>query len=141
MSSIQVRLFSGTDSPVSIGSLANAREHSIEGLQGDESRSLEIVNLPRASAPSIFSRTTRTESVTLNVAKLHADVSAGLLYWLKHPAAVPLVCDVEFRQGNATAWLNGAGVQSVKRVDRPGGGVTTIFSYDIVGGTWSNQRE
>lgn len=143
MSAIAVKVFehgSTSAAPVELGSLTDPVEHGLSGLAGDETREVQVVQLPRATQVSVFDRANRSEGITLNIHKEHASLGDALRWWLLHPRSVPILVDVSFTQDGAEVWLNAAGIRSVRRQDRPGGGVTTIFSYDLVGGAWGPTR-
>lgn len=140
-SAIQVRLFSGTTTPMVLGSLATPLENGLLGFGGDEERTVEVVPLPRGNTPDVFPRGNATEGIQFRIQRLHPNLSVALLYWCKHPSTVSReLVDVEVRQASAVAWLNGSAVKSVRRTERQGGGLTTIFEYNFVGGAWASQR-
>ena len=139
MSAIEVRLYApGSNTPLLLGSITDPREHGIEGILGDETRTLDVHRIPRAATVKVFDRQNRAEALTIRVSRLHRDLADAFLYWMKHPRTVPILTDIELTQDGAKAWLNGCGIQTVRRAQRIG--VTTIFEYQIVGGDWSNTR-
>jgi hypothetical protein len=139
MAAVEVRLHvSGVTTPVLLGSLTDPREHGVEGVAGDESRQLEVVQLFRSARVTVLNRQNRQENLTIRVVRLHASLADSLLHWLKHPADVPILADVEFVQDNAHVWLNAAGIPAVRRSQRIG--LTTFFEYQLTGGSWANQR-
>lgn len=143
MSAIAVIVFehgSTSAAPVELGSLTDPVEHGLSGLSGDETRDVQVVQLPRATQVSVFDRANRSESLTLNIHKQHATLGDAVRWWLLHPRSVPILVDVKFTQDGAEEWLNACGIRSVRRQERPGGGVTTIFSYELVGGAWGPAR-
>ncbi len=143
MSAIVVTLFeNGSTSavPVELGSLTDVREHGILGLGGDETRNVQIVQKPEATEVEVFDRSNRQESITLNVVKLHASLAEAFRWWLLHPRSCPIKVDAQFTQDGAEEWLVGCGIPRVSRVDRPSGGLTTIFAYELVGGAWAPTR-
>ena len=143
MSAILVTLFTSgvtSASPVQLGSLTEPRTHGLVGLSGDESRSVQVEQLFRAEQVSVFSRKNREEKLTLNVSRVHATMGASFLWWLLHPRSCPIKVDVRFQQAGEEVWLIGCGLASVRRVDRPSGGITTIFGYELVGGAWGSSR-
>ncbi len=143
MSAIRVTLFTnGSTSavPIELGSLTEPREHGLSGLAGDEHRQVQVVMRPNANDVAIYSRENRQESLSLNVVKLHSTIGDAFRWWLLHPRSCPIKVDVKFQQADAEEWLLGCGLQAVKRIDRPSGGLTTIFGYEFVGGAWGAGR-
>jgi len=143
MSAIKVTLFthgSNSATPVELGSLTEPREHGLVGLGGDETRSLQIEQLLRSKQVSVFNRENRAERMTLNVHRVHNGIGAALRWWLLHPRSCPIKVDVRFSQDGEEEWLVGCGLAAVRRVERPSGGVTTIFGYELVGGAWGSSR-
>jgi len=139
VSAIEVRLFApGGNTPLPLGSLTDPREHGIEGITGDETRQLDVQQFPRSESVVVFDRQNSVQNLTIRVVRTHRDLADSFLYWLKHPSSVPNVADAELTQDGAKAWLNGCGIQSVRRTQRIG--ITTIFEYQLVGGSWSNVR-
>jgi len=140
VSAIEVRLYApGSNTPLLLGSITDPREHGIEGILGAETRTLDVHRFPRAETVKVFDRQNRAEALSIRVSRLHKDLADAFLYWLKHPRNVPIVADIEFTQDNAKAWLNGCGIQTVRRAQR--NGITTIFEYQIVGGAWGTARQ
>lgn len=143
MSATVVSLFqSGSSSAVAVelGSLTDPREHGLVGLGGDEQRQVQTVLKPEATEVEVFSRGNRQETLTLNVAKLHASLADAFRWWLLHPRSCPIKVDAQFVQDGAEEWLLGVCIQRVQRVDRPSGGLTTIFGYELIGGAWAPAR-
>lgn len=143
MSAILVTLFtSGSTSavPVELGSLTEPRAHGLAGLGGDEERAVQVEQLFRATQVSVFARGNRQEKLALNVIRIHASVRAAFRWWLLHPRSCPIKVDVRFQQDDAEEWLIACGLASVRRVERPSGGLTTVFGYELVGGSWGANR-
>ena len=143
MSAIAVTLFeSGSTKapPVELGSLTEPRIHGLAGLGGDEQRSVQVEQLFRSEQVVVFSRKNRQEKLTLSVVRVHSTIEAALTWWLLHPRSCYIKVDVRFQQGKADIYLNGCGLASVSRTDRPNGGLTTVFGYELVGGAWASKR-
>lgn len=143
MSAILVTLFtngSTSASPIELGSLTDTREHGLTGLGGDETRQVQTVQRPGAVQVAVYERANRQEGLSLNVVKLHSSMANAFRWWLLHPRSCPIKVDVQFKQAGAEEWLLGCGLPTVKRVERPSGGVTTIFGYELIGGAWAANR-
>lgn len=135
-----VSIYSGVTAPVILGNVASPRESGAEGLTGDEDRNIVVVPIPRALRPRIFKRSNRTEGMTVRCTKLHANLGTALKWWLTHPSSVPEKADISFAQDGSVVWLNACGLSKVRRHSRPSGGLTTVFEYQIVGGSWGTSR-
>lgn len=143
MSAIAVTLFESGDTSaafVALGSLTEPRTHGLAGLSGDEERAVQVEQLFRGEEVVVFSRKNRQEKLTLNVIRIHSTIGAAMTWWLRHPRGCPIKVDVRFQQGGVEHWLNGCGLSSVRRVERPSGGLTTVFGYELVGGAWAAAR-
>lgn len=124
--------------PVELGSLTDPRVHGLTGLAGDEKRAVQVEELMRAKTVSVFERGNRTENITLNVTKLHPTLREAFIWWLTHPASVPIKVNAKFEQAGVQRFLRACAVQGIRRTERPGGGLTTIMTYELVGGVWAN---
>ena len=126
----------GGGGQVELGGIADSIWTS--GFRFSQARSLQVVKLINAPAPSIFDRITRTTDFSFAAGRSFSNIGDALLFFGSHPDTVPSLADLQFSQGGENIWLRYCGIPRVELVTKSG--ALIVFGYTVTGGTWSKTR-
>lgn len=129
---------------VTIGTfvLADHDKTSVSNFRINGSRLVQVAELVRAETVQVFGRGNRKTTVTFDVSREHADVRTSETFILGHATNVPESGLITFEAISASGALTrrylNAAVCSV--VDCSYAGVTTVHTYQIIGGKMLLQK-
>lgn len=105
----------------------------IRGLGG---RMMELVDYPGGLAKVVFDRGNKDENISFETTRIHENIDAAEIFFLKHNEEIPAIADIEFHtdRGTYKMALLGAGISAVERSYK---GCRTTHSYQIIGGKFT----
>jgi hypothetical protein len=119
-----------------------AKDEFPDGMTLDDSYTVQVRKLIRATAAKPINRGNRTVNVSFSVTREHGDHRAACEYALKHSADIPTIGDVVFvceATGTTSLKLLNGTIQkhNVPQII----GCTTIHRYEIIGGEWQGSED
>ncbi len=123
----------GPASPILLGNIAE--QIWTGGWKFSQERSIQVSRPIGAAIPNLFDRITKTMSCSFAAGRSFPTLGEALLFFGTHPDQVPTLADLQFSQGGEHVWLRNCGIQRIELVEKRG--ALVIFSYPIIGGTWS----